>query len=804
MVNLRTSGVVLSLSVLLGAAAGAIPPGIPAETRRLVVVNGGASPTVEELWSRLKAKGASLRGAVSVWEGMSLRLPLPVQILIASSRPEWLLPQAPWQQWEQPPQISVDELAPCLGSRGWWAELPEGQWVLTVEIRQRPPLEKIQRTILDQGVYGPSPLQVCRTNLKNLSTAMEMYLVDQGRLPEKLSDLAPTYLSSIPECPSAGRRTYLLRQLTGNQYRLDCGGDHHGLGPGNLCYESETGLRPDVTPAQLRVSILRPMPSGGYAIEGGPAWNIQDSQVVLASSRAALEAVQDCAAGKKPALQQPPDLEEGMVQIWTAQNSIWDSLAFSHRPGVGRLVVKLPPQHPYAAPVQPDLLTPSFVPGDWENAVTTDLARPLRAAMAIRPKYFASKSQRIYSQALEAFDGRVTLASPAGALSDWVLRLEEEQLAEDCQSQLNNLAVRIQEYRKKKGKFPERLQQLQENGYPGILCPTGERLPLSYRRQGKSYQLYCPGERHRAAGLGPDQPRAGGTFQSLGQPPALLVARVRDPQRARDWIRNWKLGEKAHWLVLDGPDSVLLWAWGEQAEALLQKAQECHRSGQHLLACPEYQQLSQQGAQKGEQQAFHLEMTRLSGVRSALQRTRWARTWMEWQAGKVSSDAHRFSTMLGATLWGPWLDISENLSLDGQCLGLRTPDGVEFRRQGGLPSGLIAMPVFAEQLDPLLDPPDPLLGCKSNMKNIATALEMYATDHKGHYPPRLQTLIPGNYLKVVPTCPEACEDTYSATYQVKTRPEAFSFCCGGQNHLPWPANFPGYHSEKGLLLPPEP
>ncbi len=104
-----------------------------------------------------------------------------------------------------------------------------------------------------------------------------------------------------------------------------------------------------------------------------------------------------------------------------------------------------------------------------------------------------------------------------------------------------------------------------------------------------------------------------------------------------------------------------------------------------------------------------------------------------------------------------------------------------------------------------------LTACKSNLKNIATACEMYSTDFKGHYPPTLSLLTP-NYLKVIPNCSAAKSDTYSATYQStppsdEQSPEeqvggAYTFYCRGKNHEKasnTPENFPQYSSYQGLI-----
>jgi hypothetical protein len=93
-----------------------------------------------------------------------------------------------------------------------------------------------------------------------------------------------------------------------------------------------------------------------------------------------------------------------------------------------------------------------------------------------------------------------------------------------------------------------------------------------------------------------------------------------------------------------------------------------------------------------------------------------------------------------------------------------------------------------------------LTACKSNEKNIATALEMYSTDNAGKYPTDLKPLISGKYLRVIPTCPAASRDTYSESYQMTAAPDLFSFYCSGHNHGNLlPAGYPQYNAETGLV-----
>lgn len=102
-----------------------------------------------------------------------------------------------------------------------------------------------------------------------------------------------------------------------------------------------------------------------------------------------------------------------------------------------------------------------------------------------------------------------------------------------------------------------------------------------------------------------------------------------------------------------------------------------------------------------------------------------------------------------------------------------------------------------------------LTACKSNCKNIGTALEMYASDFSGRYPTDnfQQRMTVGNYLKVIPTCPSAATATYAQSYTGRATPDNFSFYCVGNNHATAYVglnglNFPQYNGETGLTANP--
>lgn len=84
-----------------------------------------------------------------------------------------------------------------------------------------------------------------------------------------------------------------------------------------------------------------------------------------------------------------------------------------------------------------------------------------------------------------------------------------------------------------------------------------------------------------------------------------------------------------------------------------------------------------------------------------------------------------------------------------------------------------------------------LTHCKSNMKNIAIALDMYSIDNQDEYPVNLKKLVP-IYLKTMPTCGAAKTDTYSTTYDVSKKHDAYTFYCRGTNHRKAGINVPNY------------
>ncbi|MBQ7567444.1 type II secretion system protein [bacterium] len=96
-------------------------------------------------------------------------------------------------------------------------------------------------------------LSGCESNLKNISTAIEMYLVRHKTLPsdnmEFLTEDAGggPCLKSLPKCPSTGTVTYTLTIDTDNptMYTVSCGGTNHSgcdIPTDYPCYVAGKGL----------------------------------------------------------------------------------------------------------------------------------------------------------------------------------------------------------------------------------------------------------------------------------------------------------------------------------------------------------------------------------------------------------------------------------------------------------------------------------------------------------------------------------------------------------------------------------
>ncbi len=107
-----------------------------------------------------------------------------------------------------------------------------------------------------------------------------------------------------------------------------------------------------------------------------------------------------------------------------------------------------------------------------------------------------------------------------------------------------------------------------------------------------------------------------------------------------------------------------------------------------------------------------------------------------------------------------------------------------------------------------------LTSCKSNVKNIGTACEMYSTDHNGRYPSKTQwqadltTVINGaSLLKRIPVCPSSGDKTASYNYDSISNPDMYGVWCDKGNHAAGGLvstlthGYPQFDSASGLIAP---
>jgi hypothetical protein len=83
----------------------------------------------------------------------------------------------------------------------------------------------------------------CCSNLKNLGVALEMWATDNdGKYPEKLVQLNPSYLIVMPSCPNSDGRIYGYQKSGEDEFKLTCSGEHSEVGGKPPAYDSSSGI----------------------------------------------------------------------------------------------------------------------------------------------------------------------------------------------------------------------------------------------------------------------------------------------------------------------------------------------------------------------------------------------------------------------------------------------------------------------------------------------------------------------------------------------------------------------------------
>lgn len=99
---------------------------------------------------------------------------------------------------------------------------------------------------------GSAPSLGCTSSLKTVGTALEMYAYDnEHAFPDALEQLVPTYLKTLPTCPTVGRQTYVEAYTVAHggtaeeAYTVVCFGNNHAeirYPPNFPQYTSRLGL----------------------------------------------------------------------------------------------------------------------------------------------------------------------------------------------------------------------------------------------------------------------------------------------------------------------------------------------------------------------------------------------------------------------------------------------------------------------------------------------------------------------------------------------------------------------------------
>lgn len=101
-----------------------------------------------------------------------------------------------------------------------------------------------------------------------------------------------------------------------------------------------------------------------------------------------------------------------------------------------------------------------------------------------------------------------------------------------------------------------------------------------------------------------------------------------------------------------------------------------------------------------------------------------------------------------------------------------------------------------------------LSSCKYNLRSIAAAMEIYATDNSGMYPKKLDTITTVDtnghaYMRTIPSCPVAGSNApYLQGYEVVSAPKnAYTLSCKGNYHkiMGLDDDYPKYSAVRGLI-----
>jgi hypothetical protein len=296
------------------------------------------------------------------------------------------------------------------------------------------------------------------------------------------------------------------------------------------------------------------------------------------------------------------------------------------------------------------------------------------------------------------------------------------------------------------------------------------------------------------------------TFPGIS-PTWLVVVRVRDAEGARRLLERgagppsskgaaslWRLPQGAVCEVVAKPFPTVLVGFGPRAEAVVREGS----SGSLEASVGE-------GRDVALHAAWHLAPLLLRA-----RETPWGRILTDLDKGEYELAMNRARTArmsddaFVSLLSHAWiLLIPKLVGTDGATTLRVVPHGVRLSTSGMVadPGIVFALLAFHDEFvhqEPVARTAGLRAACGSNLKLLATALEMYSADHGGAYPPALGALVP-DYLHLVPTCPAAGRDTYSSGYTVNAAEGGFTIMCTGHHHPDLPPDHPRYTPTEGVV-----
>ena len=210
--------------------------------------------------------------------------------LVCKSRHSPIRPRA----HEFPPEILVYEVddGPSYPSKYVYAQASVGELFEAHSVASRL-----------RAQSGITAREACAVNLRNIASALDLFQSDsEGIYAKNLSELAPTYLKSLPSCPSSPSSRYELGySFEGKTYKLHCPGHSHPeLLPNRPLYDLKEGVSFGPVDQKVADSLFKlpPLPNAPETYEVGPAKLLLDPKgkqlrMALYEKRAVLDETVD-------------------------------------------------------------------------------------------------------------------------------------------------------------------------------------------------------------------------------------------------------------------------------------------------------------------------------------------------------------------------------------------------------------------------------------------------------------------------------------------------------------------------------